>query len=231
MDLREVVESNTTPSGRVFNLFIQSLIILSVISFTIETLPNLSSGVQQVFSFFEIMTVLIFTIEYILRIIVAENKRRFIFSFYGLVDLLSILPFYLAFGFDLRFIRVLRLMRLFRTLKLFRYTQALNTLGRAFKEIRNELIVFLFACMMLLYLSSVGIYFFERIAQPEAFASVFHSMWWAVATLTTVGYGDVYPVTLGGKIFTTFILFIGLGVIAVPAGLIASALTTSVKNR
>ena len=230
MNLREVVEDNNTPAGRMFDFSIQLLITLSVLAFTISTLPNLSPGFRRTLVVFEVVTVLIFTVEYVLRIVVARDKRGFIFSFYGLVDLLSILPFYLAVGFDLRFLRVLRLMRLFRTFKLFRYTRALETLRIAFVEIKNELVVFLCACALLLYLASVGIYLFEHDAQPEAFASVFHSMWWAVATLTTVGYGDVYPVTAGGRIFTTIILFLGLGVIAVPAGLLASALSKIVNT-
>ena len=95
--------------------------------------------------------------------------------------------------------------------------------------IKEELIVFLIATLFLLYVSSVGIYYFENPAQPDKFSSVFHSMWWSVATLTTVGYGDVYPITVGGKIFTFFILILGLGIIAVPTGLFASALTKSIE--
>lgn len=90
---------------------------------------------------------------------------------------------------------------------------------------REEIVLFLFLTLILLYLSAVGIYYFEREAQPEEFASVFHSLWWAVATLTTVGYGDIYPITAGGKVFTFFMMIIGMGIIAVPAGLVASALT------
>jgi len=96
--------------------------------------------------------------------------------------------------------------------------------------IKEELILFLFATAFLLYFSAVGIYYFENPAQPEQFQSIFDSLWWAVATLTTVGYGDVYPVTVGGKIFTFFVLLIGLGIVAVPAGLVSSALTMSLEN-
>jgi len=96
---------------------------------------------------------------------------------------------------------------------------------RAFIIAREEMMLFLFVALLLLYFSGVGIYYFENNAQSEQFSSIFHSLWWAVATLTTVGYGDVYPITTGGKIFTFFILMIGLGIVAVPAGLIASALS------
>src|SRR5690606_19969337 len=146
------------------------------------------------------------------------------FSFFGIVDLLAILPFYLASGLDLRAIRIFRLLRLFRILKLFKYNSALKRFHRALLIVREELIIFGFVAMIMLYLSAVRIYYFENDAQPDQFKSVFHSLWWALTTLTTVGYGDMYPITLGGRIFTFFVLMIGLGVVAVPTGLIASAL-------
>jgi voltage-gated potassium channel len=106
-----------------------------------------------------------------------------------------------------------------------RFTRAITQLSKAFKSIKEELILFMILSSFLLYLSSVGIYYFENQAQPDVFKSVFHSLWWAIATFTTVGYGDIYPVTAGGKIFTSIMLLIGIGIIAVPTGLIASALT------
>jgi voltage-gated potassium channel len=106
-----------------------------------------------------------------------------------------------------------------------RYQKAMKRFKTAFSMAREEIVLFLFLTLILLYLSAVGIYYFEREAQPEEFASVFHSLWWAVATLTTVGYGDIYPITAGGKVFTFFMMIIGMGIIAVPAGLVASALT------
>jgi voltage-gated potassium channel len=110
-------------------------------------------------------------------------------------------------------------------MKLFRYSKAIRRFSRAFSIAKEEIVLFGVVTIMLLYLSAVGIYYFENEAQPEAFKSIFHSLWWAVATLTTVGYGDVYPITIGGRIFTFFILMIGLGIVAVPAGLLASALS------
>lgn len=142
----------------------------------------------------------------------------------GIVDLMAILPFDLALGLDLRSVRALRLLRLFRIFKLARYSKAMNRYRDAFISIKEELVLFGVTAMIILYLSSVGIYYFENPAQPEVFSSVFTAMWWAVVTLTTVGYGDVYPVTIGGRIFTTLILMVGLGVVAVPTGLFAAAL-------
>ncbi|MHC5135804.1 MAG: ion transporter, partial [Planctomycetota bacterium] len=167
----------------------------------------------------------IFSIEYFLRVLVADKKIRFIFSFFGIIDLLAILPFYLRLGIDLRSIRSIRMLRIFRMLKLARYSRAIHRLHRALNIIKQELVLFFATTCILLYLSAAGIYLFENTAQPEAFKSVFHSLWWATITLTTVGYGDIYPVTVGGKIFTFFVLMIGLGIVAVPTGLMASALS------
>ena len=173
----------------------------------------------------EIACVVVFTIEYIARLVVTDSKPGFVFSFSGIIDLLAIVPFYLSLGIDLRSVRAFRLLRLFRVFKLARYSKVIRRFHRAFLIVKEELVLFLFATSILLYLAAVGIYYFENAAQPETFASVFHSLWWAVITLTTVGYGDVYPITLGGRVFTFFVLLVGLGVVSVPAGLVASALT------
>lgn len=227
MSLKNVIENNDTRQGRIFDLTIQALIVLSLISFSVETLPSLAEATLKCLYYIEIATVAIFTAEYILRIIVADSKITFIRSFYGIVDLLAILPFYLSVGVDLRSIRALRLLMLFRAFKLLRYSMVIRRFRRAFILAKEELVLFFVVTIMLLYFSAVGIYYFEHAAQPESFSSVFHSLWWAVATLTTVGYGDVYPVTTGGKLFTCFVLMVGLGVIAVPTGLVASALSAA----
>ena len=142
-----------------------------------------------------------------------------------MVDLLAILPFYLTTGIDLRAVKVLRALRIISLLKLTRYNAAMSRFARSFALAKEEFALFVIATMMILFLAAVGIYYFERDAQPEAFASVFHSLWWAVTTLTTVGYGDVYPITVGGRFFTYIVVMVGLGVIAVPASVLASALT------
>lgn len=225
MKLKSLVEKNDTKTGKVFDLFIQFLIIISLLSFTLETLPDLSGEVEDILWATEILCVVIFSMEYILRVYVADNKLKFIFSFYGIIDLLAIIPFYISPTIDLRSVRIFRLFRLFRAFKMFRYSKALQRLKEAFISIKAELILFLVATTFVLYIAAVGIYYFENEAQPEQFSSIFHCLWWAIATLTTVGYGDVYPVTIGGKIFTSLIVLIGIGIVAVPTGLIASALS------
>lgn len=217
-------ENGTANFGRL-NIAIQILIVLSLVSFAMETVPDLSETTRRFLSVFETVTVAIFTVEYLARFVLSRPKRAYVFSFFGIVDLLSILPFYLALGLDLRSLRALRLLRLFRIFKLARYGTAARRFRRAFVIAREELILFGAASMIVLYLAAVGIYHFEHEAQPEAFSSVFTCLWWAMTTFTTVGYGDIYPVTTGGRIFTSFILILGLAIVAVPTGLLASALS------
>ena len=223
--IRQVLENTDNTAGKAFTFGIQLLIIISIVTFSIDTLPDLSPTTKEYLRFIEVITVVIFSVEYVLRIVAAENVSKYVFSFYGLIDLVAIMPFYLASGLDLRAVRVFRLLRLLRILKLLKYNQAINRFQRALGIAKEELILFGLVAAILLYLSAVGIYYFENTAQPEQFKSVFHSLWWAVTTLTTVGYGDMYPITAGGRLFTFFVLTIGLGVVAVPTGLVASALS------
>lgn len=220
-----LVDDTDNTSGKVFSFFIQLLIVVSLVSFSLDTFPNLSPETKKLLHIIEVITVAVFTIEYVLRIVASEKPFRFIFSFFGLVDLAAILPFYISTGLDLRAVRIFRFLRLIRILKLFKYNQAINRFHRALMIAKEELILFGFISIVMLYLSAVGIYYFENAAQPDHFKSVFHSLWWALTTLTTVGYGDMFPITAGGKVFTFFVLIIGLGVVAVPTGLVASALS------
>ena len=221
---------NTKSSGNSFEIFIQLLIFISIITFSIETLPDLPFEIIEILNLIEVVCVAIFTFEYLGRILYSKKGYSYIYSFYGLIDLIAILPFYISLGIDLRSIRILRLLRLFRILKLPRFNKAIRILAKSLKSIKAELSVVIAVALVFIYLSSVGIYFFENEAQPENFKSIFHSIWWAIATLTTVGYGDVYPITLGGKIFSSIIILIGIGIVAIPTGLIASSINQNLKN-
>jgi voltage-gated potassium channel len=223
--LWHILEGNTTKKGRYFDYFIQSLIFLSIVSFSLDTLPSLSINLRQFLDGFEIFSIIIFSVEYLLRVYVSKKPLKYIFSFYGLIDIIAILPFYLNTFIDLRFLRAFRVFRVFRALKLMRYNKALNRFNLAFKIVKEEIILFFMVTLVLIFITSAGIYFFENEAQPEVFKSVFHSAWWSIVTLTTVGYGDVYPITIGGKIFTFFVLMIGVGLVTIPAGLVATALS------
>lgn len=223
--LRLIIDDNTTKRGRYFDYIIQLLILISLVAFALETLPNNSPELNNILKNIESVCIIIFSVEYLLRVYVAEKPLKYIFSFYGIIDIISILPFYLNTAFDLKALRAFRIFRIFRAFKLVRYNKALNRFNVAFGIIKEELVLFFMVTLILIFLTSSGIYFFESEAQPKVFGSVFHSIWWAVVTLTTVGYGDAYPITIGGKIFTFFILLIGIGIVTIPAGLVATALT------
>ncbi len=229
--IKSIVEINDNKLSRYFSFFIQVLILVSVITFSIETIPNLKPQTRTLLQAIELFSVIIFSLEYIIRIYVADSKPKFVFSFFGIIDLLAILPFYLSFGVDLRSLRALRFLRLFRILKLVRYNKAMNHFTRAIKSAKEEIFLFIFITLILIYFSAVGIYYFENEAQPQHFSSIFDSLWGAIITLTTVGYGDVYPITAGGKVFTFIILMIGLGIVAIPTGIISSALTKSIDKK
>ncbi len=224
------LEGDHPAVGRSVALLLQALIVVSAVSIGVETLPELPLWAKQFFAAEEAVVVTAFTVEYILRIVTAERPLSYVFGFWGFIDLVAILPFYLSLGIDLRGARVLRLLRIFRVLKLARYSAAVERLGSALRLAAEELVVFGFAALFILYICSVFIYYFEHDAQPQAFSSVFASMWWAAITLTTVGYGDVYPITIGGRIFTVVMLLVALGIIAVPTGIIGSALS-SIRDR
>ena len=222
--LKQIIEIQDSHQGKVFDGVIMAFIFLAIVVFSLETLPDLTDRQKELLHVAEIVIVIVFTAEYILRIWATDKKLKFLFSFFGIIDLLAILPFYLALGVDLKLLRTLRFFRLIRALKLFRYIRAADRLVKALIMAKEELILFFSMAMLLLYFSAAGIYHFEHEAQPEIFSSVFHCLWWAVATLTTVGYGDMFPITTGGKVFTFAILMVGLSIVAVPTGLLAAAM-------
>ena len=224
--LRAIVE------GSVFTGIIQFLILVSAIVFLVESdRQHLELDPYAIhFVVLDIIFLVLFSIEYILRVYIEPRKRDFILSFYGLVDLLAILPsLFLLPGF--RVLRVLRFLRVFRIFKATRFILAVDRLTAALRQIQQEILALVILSLMLVYLAACGIHYFEREVQPEKFGSILDSMWWAVVTLTTVGYGDVFPITPGGKIFTAFVTLIGVGLIAIPSGLLASVLTEARVER
>lgn len=208
-----------------WELPIELLVIANLLALAFETLPDLSTFWHQTLWSFEVFCAAAYTLEYGIRLYLARPRWKYVTSFYGIIDVLAILPFWLMATFNLQAVRAFRLLRLLRLFKLVRYTHAVERFRRAFAIVRDDLVLFGVVALIVLYLSAIGIYHFEHEAQPENFTSVFDSLWWAVSTLTTVGYGDIYPITVGGRLFTFVVLVLGLGVIAVPSGLMASALS------
>jgi voltage-gated potassium channel len=223
-DVIEILDGTHPRVGRGVALAIYALIVASAVVIALETMPELSETARSALRGVEAFILAAFCVEYILRLTCSAQPLRYAFSFWGIIDFIAVVPAVLFLFPDLTTVRTLRLLRLLRILKLFKANRALDRIAKAINRVKEEFLIFLFIACVALYLASVGIYHFEHIAQPEAFGSIPESMWWAVATLTTVGYGDVYPVTTGGRIFTGVILLIGIGVIAVPAGLITAAL-------
>ena len=219
--------------SRSFNIFIISLIILNVLAVALETMRDVSELYAGPFKVFEWFSMAVFSIEYGLRVWTCTVKPEFSSPIRGrirymltpsaIIDLVVVIPFYLPFFFDmdLRFLRVLRLFRLFALFKMARYSQSLHLFKTVLRDTKEELLIVVAATMGLLIFASGVIYFIENKAQPEAFSSIPAAMWWAVSTMPTVGYGDVYPITNAGKIFGGFISMLGLGTFGLPVGIIA----------
>ena len=204
------------------------IVLVYAIFYTIETVPAASKYIE-VLKAINIFFNVIFVTEYIVRIIAAPKKKKYIFSFWGMIDFLSLMPIYfLSFDlFNIKFIRLLRVLKIFKNKYFF---TTLLKLGSVFQRAKYELIVFLTLSVIFVYLAALGIYFFEHEAQPENFSSIPDSIWWAIITLTTIGYGDIYPITVGGKIFTVLITYVGLAFVAVPTSIITLHITEIYRN-
>ena len=227
-------------ASRLFDLTIMSLILLSIVSIVLESFADIAAAYAHVFSFVEAFTVFVFTLEYALRIWTADllypgakrPRLRYIISFMAVIDLLAILPFYLPFfSADIRFLRMLRLFRLLRLLRMFklgRYFEALQSIVRVMRESASQLIISIVLCLFVMLFSAIIMYTVENPVQPEEFPNVIASLWWAICTLTTVGYGDVYPVTAIGRFLASLISLVGIGIIAIPTGIIAAGFSKAI---
>lgn len=228
------------PVGRCIEFSLVVLISLNVICVILETVDSIYARFAVHFQAIEIISVAVFTVEYLARLwCSAENapggpalgeRIRYACSPLAIIDLLAIAPFYLSFflAFDLRFLRVLRLLRIF---KLTRYSSAMTMLLDVFRQEASAFFAGFFILMVLLILTASGAYLVEQGAQPEKFGSIPDAMWWATATLTTVGYGDVTPITPLGKFFGACVTVIGIGMAALPAGILASGLADQLRRK
>lgn len=258
-----------TPASRIFNWCILTLIVVNVVAVTLETVEPIRARYEAQFYAFELISVIVFTCEYLVRLwcvpagarvtlarltealaggdpeeiaareadhaeeLELSGKRlRWARTPMALVDLIAVLPSFIPalFGVDMRFLRALRLFRFFRLLKVARYSRSLRRFRLVLREKKEELLLSFFVLMLCLLLSSSLMYYVERDAQREAFASIPHAMWWAVATLSTVGYGDIYPVTALGRILSAVIAILGIGLFGLPAGILASGFMDEVDK-
>lgn len=222
--------------GRASDLFITTLIVLNVTAVVLETVPSIHTPYRPWFLGFEMLSLALFSLEYAGRLWTAvedpqfshpvKGRLRWMTTPYAVIDLLAILPA-LLFVVDLRFVRVLRLLRL---LKLGRYSRSMQVLGRVMHKRREELVMSLFLVMMALLLVSSFVYYAEREVQPEAFGSIPAAFWWGINALTTVGYGDVAPVTLVGRTLGGVAALLGVGLIALPVGILASGFVEEMRQ-
>lgn len=229
--------------SRRFDIFIMAMILLNVTAVIVETVDSIHDQIPQVFEYFEYFSVFVFSLEYIGRVWTCtyfekyshpiKGRIKFMFSFMAIIDLLAIMPFYLPllFAVDGRVLRILRLFRIMRIFKMGRYSTAFNMIVTVVTKRKEELLVTLTIVFVMLILASSLMYYVENEAQPEAFRNIPETMWWGVATLTTVGYGDVYPITGLGKLLGAFIAILGVGIFALPAGIIASGFESEISQR
>lgn len=228
-------------ASRVFDISLMTLIVFNVFLVIADTFV-LPETLKKISSTIETVSVIIFSIEYVLRIWTADllfpdkkvwkARLKYVFSFLALIDLLAIVPFYLPFFIrvDLRVLRILRIIRLLRVFKLNRYTNAITSVFVVFKNKKDELLSSVFVVLLLMIIASVLMFSIENEAQPQVFRNAFDALWWALATLTTVGYGDIYPVTSFGRILSSIIALLGIGLVAVPTGIISAGFMETVEK-
>jgi len=235
-------EIGATKWEKIINIFIITLILLNIIAVMLETVNSIHEPYKQFFRDFDTVSVIIFSIEYILRVWSSNadpkykhsinGRLRYMVSVNALIDLMAILPWYLQsiVGFDLRVLRILRLLRFFRLFRLTAYTKSVKMVVHVFKSTFNELLLSLGLAVFLIIISSSVIYFAEHGAQPKVFTSIPQTIWWSVTTLTTVGYGDMIPKTVIGKILTSIILLAGVALLALPAGIITAGFLEEIRR-
>lgn len=228
--------------SRYFDIFILTMICLNILAIILESHESILNSYRVLFTQFEVFSVVIFTVEYSLRIWTAKEKfndlrisnpyRKQLLSPLSIIDLLAILPFYLPMllPIDLRFLRLFRITRFLRILKLNRYSKAFHLILRVLVKKKDVLLATIYIMGITVLSSAVFMYYVENKAQPENFSSITATLWWAIATLTTVGYGDVYPVTALGKFLATLIAIAGIGIVALPTGIISSGFVEEIDR-
>ncbi|MFD2718357.1 potassium channel family protein [Hymenobacter monticola] len=232
-------DGGQTTIERVTDWFLILLVLLNAATVVMQSVKSVDARYHPFFVGFELVSMYVFTLEYALRVWSCVEDRRyqrpwrgrlaFVLSPLALIDLLAILPFFLSVG--LVDLRILRVVRLLRVLKVARYVRALHVIGHVIRRKRAELLVTLGVLGLMLLLVSSLMYIIESEAQPDKFGSIPDTMWWGVATLTTVGYGDVFPITPAGKLLSSLIAVLGLGLFAIPTGILASGFSEQLQEQ
>lgn len=230
--LHEVIYEADTPAGKVFDVILLISIIASIVLVMLESIKSFDAKYHNFLNISEWVITILFTIEYFARIISIKKPLNYIFSFYGIIDLLSTIPKYISLLFGgihaLAALRALRLLRVFRILKLARYLGASNNLSKALKASRVKISVFLFAVIIVSIILGTIMYLIE--GEDSGFTSIPTSVYWCIVTLTTVGYGDISPITPLGQFIASIVMILGYGIIAVPTGIITAEYTNQNKT-
>jgi voltage-gated potassium channel len=229
--IHDVIYGTHTPAGKLFDIILLVVILYSIIIVMLESVEGYNTKYHDFFNISEWVVTILFSIEYFLRIICVKKPKKYVFSFYGIIDLLSTIPKYLSFFFAgsqyFTALRALRLLRVFRILKLVRFLGESNNLLKAIHNSKTKIFVFVFFVLIISVILGTVMYLIEG---PEhGFNSIPHSIYWTIVTLTTVGYGDISPETPLGQLIATFIMIIGYGIIAVPTGIVSAEYVAS-KN-
>ncbi|GIM57378.1 ion transporter [Capnocytophaga canimorsus] len=219
-----IIYGTNTPLGRLFDIVLLLLIFVSVVMVMLETVKDVDVRYHGFLVFLEWVITIFFTLEYILRIISNKKPFQYIFSFYGIIDLIAILPMYLSFFIPgskvLTVVRALRLLRVFRILDLVNFTNQANELKLALRMSRTKITVFIYFVLVICILLGSFMYVIEN--EESGFTSIPRSIYWCIVTLTTVGYGDIYPATPMGQVIASFVMILGYGIIAVPTGIVTA---------
>ncbi|MGC9341575.1 MAG: ion transporter [Bacteroidales bacterium] len=232
-DLWEIIFESNTPSAKLFDIILLIVILFSVVLVVLESVPNINNRYGQTLKILEWSITIIFSVEYIFRIIVTRFPRKYIFSFFGIIDLLSVIPTYLSLiltgAQGLIVIRAIRLLRVFRILKLTRYTNEGAIILQALRASRAKISVFIFGITMIIIVIGTLMYLIE--GADSGFTSIPAGIYWAIVTLTTVGYGDITPMTSFGKFVSAIVMILGYAIIAVPTGIVTTELAQTYKKR
>lgn len=219
-----IIYGTNTPLGKLFDIVLLVLIFLSVIMVMLETVDSIDHEAHGFLVFLELVITVFFTLEYIARIISNKKPLQYIFSFYGVIDLISIFPMYLSFFIPgskaLSVVRALRLLRIFRILELVSFTNQGDELKKALRAGRNKIIIFIYFVLVICVLLGSLMYIIE--GKQNGFTSIPRSIYWCIVTLTTVGYGDIAPSTTLGQMIASFVMILGYGIIAVPTGIVTA---------
>lgn len=222
--LHDIIYEADTPAGKLFDVVLLILILASIALVMLESVKSIDARFHDYFEIGEWIITIFFTLEYFARIITIKKPSTYIFSFYGLIDFFSTIPQYLAFFFigsnALLTVRALRLLRVFRILKITRYVGESNKLSKALKDSRAKISIFLFAVLILCIIAGTVMYMIE--GEESGFSSIPVSVYWCIVTLTTVGFGDIAPVTPLGQFIAALIMILGYGIIAVPTGIVSA---------